>query len=259
MITTFRGMVRMNIRKLFFLYLSLKFRTMKINGFLKFVIPLSVLTTLLFSCEPKSINSGQYNLSAASKSFIPFSGNEKVVFMVNDTVTLEFYEAGVENYYETVRYKSDNSGILSTQEDYYADVERLKVTFVSDSSDWIIKYILEKNMTEIGEYDMLKVVLTDEKYYEISLKKVVYKEANWDYPEAFTEKPSVAINGSTFLNVLLWLQDKRPLSIFYTKTQGVVGFRLTPEEIWSLKSISYNTTYTKPEYPAEKLNRSRSN
>lgn len=216
----------------------MKFQTMKIIGFWKYLISLSAIIILIVSCEPKSINSGQYILSDASRSFIPFSGDETVVFMVDDTTTLEFYEAGVENYFETVRYKSENNGILSTQEDYYADVERLKVTFVSDSSEWIIKYLLEKHMTEIGEYDMLKVILTDEKYYEIMLKKVVYKEAEWAYGETFYEKPSVSINGSTFLNVLNWLQDKRPLSIYYTKTQGVVGFRLTPEEIWSLKSIS---------------------
>lgn len=227
---------------------------MKIIGLSKYLIPLGLVFLLLTSCEPKDINSGKYSFSSASKSFIPFKGGERIVFMVNDTTNLEFYEAGIEDYYENVRYKSDQSGFFSAQNDYYADVERLIVTFVSDSSEFVIKYVLEKNMTEIGEYDMLKIIMTDEKYYQIMLKRVVYKEKSWEYGETYVEKPSVSINGSTFLNILLWTQDKRPLSIYYNKTQGVVGFRLTPEEIWSLKSISSDTTYTSTGNRSLKLN-----
>jgi len=52
---------------------------------------------LLFGCGPKSVTTDYQDLKSTSKSWIPFNGNESVVFEY-DSSTMVFTGAGIEKY-----------------------------------------------------------------------------------------------------------------------------------------------------------------
>ena len=88
---------------------------------------------ILSGCGPKDVTTDPEELSAASKSWIPFEGNESVTF-VFDTSKMVFTGTGKESFFETVRYKTDQGGLFNFQEDYYADLERETLGFLSPST-----------------------------------------------------------------------------------------------------------------------------
>jgi hypothetical protein len=187
------------------------------------------------SCGPKSVNTGQEELQIASKDWIPYGGNESITY-IYDTNEMVFTGQGKESYYENVRYMSDQSGFFTLQEDYYADLEREEVVFETPSSDYFIHYKLERNKGETGTWDILKVTMADGNFYSNHLKIAVYESDEFDKGEIFNFSKSRTLNGIVYDSVYYWKQESRPFEIYYNKKQGLIGFKITSKEIWTLKS-----------------------
>ncbi len=194
-----------------------------------------VFTILLFSgCSPKSVNSEKENLKGTSLSWIPFQNTESVVFEF-DTMTMVFSGTGREQYYENMRYMTDQSGFVSAQTDYYADLERQFLAFESPTTTYIINYYLERNKGETGDWDILEVSMIDGDFYSNRIKKVLYETAGVDYGEIYLYRKSMNIAGKVFTDVYYRIQDRRPFEIYYTQQQGIVAFKLSSSETCTLK------------------------
>lgn len=201
-----------------------------------FVYTFILIATILVlsGCGPKSVNSDAENLKNTSLSWIPFQNSESVVFEF-DTLTMTFSGTGREQYYENVRYMTDHSGFVSSQTDYYADLERQFLAFDSPSTTYIINYYLERNKGETGDWDILEASMIDGEFYSNKIKKVLYTTASADYGEVYKFKKTMNIAGKVFDSVYYRIQDRRPFEIYYTQQQGIVAFKLSSSETWTLK------------------------
>lgn len=189
---------------------------------------------LVFGCGPKSISTERENLAKSSQEWIPFNGDESVVFE-HDTNKMIFTGLNKTSYYENVRYMSDQSGFFQVQEDYYAELERVEMTFESDATSYIIKYYLERNKGDVGDWDVLRVCLSDGDFYKNEIKIIVYENNDFDKGEYFQYKTKVILNKVQFNDVYFRKQEQRPLEIYYTKESGIVAFKLSSQEVWTLK------------------------
>ena len=194
----------------------------------------SLALILLIGCGPKEITTDPEELSNSSKSWIPFSGNESVSF-IYDTNSMVFTGTGKTSYFETVRYKTDQGSLFTFQEDYYADLERETLGFVSPSTDFFFIYYLEKNKSETGDWDILTVTISEGIYYSIELKIVISETDDFDKGDNFKFQKSLTLNGETYSNVYYWKQERRPFEIYYTQTQGIIGFKLSSNELWTIQ------------------------
>lgn len=195
---------------------------------------LPLLFTFLFGgCEPKDVVTETEYLSDTSLAWYPFSGYSNVVFEI-DTAELEFYSTGVEIYFERVRYMTESGGFTAGQENYYASMERRKIEFVSDSTTYTITYLLERNKGEIGDWDVLRVILADGAFQQNEVKIITFRTSGWDYGESPSRAAQV-LNGKTFSNVYFNEQERRPQALYVNRLQGVVGFKSISDEVWTLK------------------------
>jgi asparagine N-glycosylation enzyme membrane subunit Stt3 len=194
-----------------------------------------IVIILVFSgCSPKKVNSDKENLKSTSLSWIPFQNTESVIFEF-DTMTMVFTGTGREKYYENVRYMTDQSGFINSQTDYYADLERQFLSFESPTTTYIINYYLERNKGETGDWDILEVSMIDGDFYSNKIKKVLYENAGADYGEIYKFRKSLNIAGKSFSNVYYRIQDRRPFEIYYTQLQGIVAFKLSSSEMWTIR------------------------
>jgi hypothetical protein len=198
-----------------------------------------LLAGLVFSCSPKSINTERENLTGASKAWIPFNGNEDIVFVFEDN-EMVFSGQGKSTYYENVRYMTDQSGFFTVQEDYYADMQRQELIFETPSSVYYINYYLERNKGETGEWEILRVSVGDGDYYKNEIKIVTQQTDKTDKGEIFTYTETKVLNNVKYDSVYFWKQERRPFEIYYTKKQGIVAFKVSTNELWSLKADSIN-------------------
>jgi len=189
---------------------------------------------LLFGCGPKSVTTDYQDLKSTSKSWIPFNGNESVVFEY-DSSTMVFTGAGIEKYYDYVRHTTDQSGFFNVQKDYYAYLERQKLVFESPSTDYFITYFLERDKGDTGDWDIFRVSVGDGIYYGSEMKIVTYESDNYDKGERYSFKETVTLNGKVFNNVYFLKQERRPFEIYYTQQQGIVAFKLSALETWTIK------------------------
>ncbi|MCD4736881.1 MAG: hypothetical protein K8R53_12625 [Bacteroidales bacterium] len=187
-------------------------------------ILLIVLVAIIFlpGCEIKSITTDTENLTDTALSWIPFNGSETVIFE-SDSGEIAFYGTGYESFYENVRYMSDQSGFFKLQEDYYAEMERRTLVFISESSDYIITYYLERNKSEVGAWDELRVTIADGFYYDNEIKVVPYKSFDWEFGVS-GRKPQLNLNGTLFTNVYFNEQERRPQFLYLNQQFGVVGY-----------------------------------
>ncbi|MBN2175400.1 MAG: hypothetical protein JW731_14810 [Bacteroidales bacterium] len=204
---------------------------------IRYILLILLIPCLIWitGCGPKSVTTEPEDLQDLSREWIPYSGNESVTY-VYDTNEMIFSGQGRETYYENIRYMTDQSGFFTLQEDYYANLEREELVFESPSSDYFISYKLERDKGDTGDWDILRITLADGFYYSNHLKIVVFETDNFDKGEVFKFSKSSTLNGVKYDSVYYWKQERRPFEIYYTKKQGVIGFKLTPKEIWTLKS-----------------------
>lgn len=186
------------------------------------------------SCGPKSIESDPVDLKPSSKSWVPFYGLEYIVFK-SDTNTIIFKGQGLSQYYENKRYMTDASGFFSSQKDYYADFEREELTFVSDQTPYIITYKLESDKGDVGDWNYLTVKMIDGTYYKNELKMITYTNSDYDFGQVYSYKKSVSLNGIVFDSVYYLKQSSRPMELYYTKKDGVIGFKLNAQELWTIE------------------------
>lgn len=189
------------------------------------------------SCGPKSISTGKENIESASEQWIPFNGEESVVF-VYDTNKITFTSSARASFYENERYMTDQGSFIALQEDYYADLERQTLNFTSNSTSYNIDYYLERNKGDVGDWDLLKVIMADGNYYQNEIKIAVFNPSGSDLGEIYNYKKTLVLNGIQFDNVYYWTQPQRPFEIYYTKSEGVIAFKLSSQEIWILESGS---------------------
>ena len=190
---------------------------------------------LLSSCSPKDTTTDPVMLREDSKSWIPYAGEEQITFY-HDTNKLVFSGNGRQSYYENIRYMSDQSGFFTFQQDYYADMEREDLLFSSSSSDYYLGYYLEKGKGESGEWDILRVRIEDGDYYSNAIKIVTYQSDSYDKGEVFSYKESISLNGNIYKKVYYSTQERRPFELYYTKSQGIVAFKESATEIWTIDS-----------------------
>jgi asparagine N-glycosylation enzyme membrane subunit Stt3 len=193
-----------------------------------------IMALVFVGCSPKSVNSDKENLKSTSLTWIPFQNTESVAFEF-DTMTMVFSGTGREQYYENVRYMTDQSGFINSQTDYYADLERQFIAFESPTTTYIINYYLERNKGETGDWDILEVSMIDGDFYSNKIKKVLYETTGADYGEIYKFKKSITLAGKKFTDVYYRIQDRRPFEIYYTQLQGIVAFKLSSSEMWTIK------------------------
>jgi hypothetical protein len=146
-----------------------------------------------------------------------------------------FTGSGKETYYENVRYMTDQGGFIELQKDYYADLERQKLLFNSVSTPYFIQYYLERNKGELGDWDIFKISVGDGDYYQNEMKIVTYQTESSNKGENFTFKKEMTLNGVEYQNVYFKKQERRPFEIYYTLKQGLVGFKVSSTELWTLR------------------------
>jgi hypothetical protein len=198
---------------------------------------LILIVVLLNSCGPKSISTDRQKIQDASKEWIPFNGEESVVF-VHDTNKIVFNGSGKETYYENIRYMTDQGSFIAVQEDYYADFERQYLDFYSNSTNYDISYYLERDKGDAGDWDLLKIIMADGNFYKNELKIAVYNPSEVDLGEIYQYKKTLTLNGNQYDSVYFWKQDQRPFEVYYTKRKGVIAFKLSSQEIWTLEPDS---------------------
>ena len=192
-----------------------------------------LLSQLLVSCGPKSETTAAEELSIESKAWIPFAGTESVTFEM-DTATMTCTGQEKETWFDNVRYMTDQSGFITTQKDFYADLERQALKFTSPSTNFFINYSLERNKGETGDWDIFRLQLTEGNYYTNEMKIVIFETDNYDKGEHFSYKKNLALNGQSFTDVYYIRQERRPFELYYTRQQGVVGFKLNTNELWTI-------------------------
>ncbi|MCF8368474.1 MAG: hypothetical protein K9G76_05480 [Bacteroidales bacterium] len=205
------------------------------------ILLLLMVAITLVNCGPKSTTTDDEKLSSASKAWIPFDGTENVTFEF-DTNKIVFTGQGKDTYFENLRYMTDQSGFFTVQEDFYANFERQFLKFEAPSFHYFFTYYLEKSKGESGSWEILTVTLSDGDLYENILRIVIDETDNFDKGENFSYKNAITINGQTFDSVYFWKQSQRPFELYYTKRQGVVGFKVDTNEPWAL---SADTTQVK--------------
>ena len=67
------------------------------------------------------------------------------------------------------------------------------------------------------------------------MKIVTYESDKYDKGEKYSFKPTVTLNGKVFTNVYFVKQERRPFEIYYTQQQGIVAFKLSAKETWTIK------------------------
>lgn len=197
------------------------------------LIPLAIWQ--LTACGPKKVSTADEKLQNSSKDWIPYTGTEELVY-IYDTNKLVFTSSGKETFFDNIRYMSDQSGFVTVQEDYYADMERQLLIFDSPSTPYFLKYYLERNKGDTGDWDILKVSVGDGDYYKNEMKIVTYETDSYDKGEYYVFKKSKLLNGITFDSVYLWKQKRRPFEIYYTAKQGIVAFKVSSTELWVIQS-----------------------
>lgn len=196
-------------------------------------ILLSALLFILIGCSPKSTTTDAELLRDASRTWIPFTGHESIVFY-NDNDTIIFTGSGKESYFENFRYMSDQSGFFTFQEDFYADLERQELYFNSPSLDYFFHYALEKGKGESGNWDILKVSIANEQNYSNDMKIVVYESDDYDKGEYYSFKAEITLNGNDYRNVYYNAQEQRPFEVYYTKERGIIAFKVSATELWTV-------------------------
>ncbi len=194
-----------------------------------------VATIFLSSCGPKEVISDPEEFSTSSESWIPFQGYENVIF-INDTNIMTFSGKGKISYFETIRYKTDQSGFFTFQKDYYADLERQILEFDSPDTEFFFTYYLEKNKSETGEWDELKVTISEGIYYSNEMRIVIADNDDYDKGDNFKFKESLTLAGKTYSDVYYWKQERRPFELYYTRDDGIIGFKLSSNELWTIRS-----------------------
>jgi hypothetical protein len=207
---------------------------------MKRILPVKLIVLIfIFGCGPKSVTTEKEDLYSDSEKWIPFTGYEDVIF-IHDTSEMVFSGSGRESYYENLRYMTDQGGFIGGQEDYYAELERQELFFNSTSTPYFISYFLERNKGELGDWDIFKIAVGDGDYYKNEMKIVTYETDNSDKGENFSFKNDVILNGIQFDSVYYKKQERRPFEIYYTLKQGVVGFKVSATELWTIKQDTLN-------------------
>ena len=197
------------------------------------------LLLILSSCGPKSITTEPELLRETSKSWIPYAGEEQVTYY-HDTIKIVFTGHGKESYFENIRYMSDQSGFFTYQEDYYADLERQELYFGSQSTDYFLKYYLEKGKGETGDWDIIRLKIADGNYYANDMKIVIYQSDTYDKGETYKFKPIISLNGNEYTDVYFHTQERRPFELYYTQSRGIVAFKVSSNELWTIDPDNLN-------------------
>lgn len=191
------------------------------------------LVLFLSSCGPKSKITDPELLIESSKGWIPYSGEEQIAFF-HDTATMLFTGNGKETYFDHVLYMSDQSGFFTYQQDYYADLERQELFFHASSFDYFLHYFLKKGKGETGHWDQLYVQIGDGHHYQNQISIVIYESDDYNKGEMFKFKPSISLNGNEYTNVYYHTQEQRPFEVYYTKERGIVAFKVSATELWTV-------------------------
>ena len=207
---------------------------MQIKNVLAYTVVLLSVVFLVPACGPKSVSTEKENLQSASIAWIPYQNYESVVFEY-DSATMTFTGTGREEYYENIRYMTDQGGFINYQTDYYAKLERHAMSFESDTSTYVINYYLERNKGDVGDWDILEVSMVEGDFYSNKLKILLYESGSYDYGEVYQYKKSMKLAGKSFTDVYYRIQDRRPFEIYYTPQQGIVAFKLSSTEFWTIK------------------------
>lgn len=193
-----------------------------------------VLLYFFAGCGPTKEDTGIEALSESSASWIPFTGDESVTF-VTDSIAMEFTGQGKQSIFENTLYSSDQSGFFTVQKDYYADLEKQTLQFNSQETPYLINYYLQKYKGESGTWDILRVSIADDQFYKNEIKIVVYETDKFDKGEIFSYSSSMNLGGQVYDSVFFHKQESRPFELYYTKKYGIVGFKLSANELWTLK------------------------
>jgi len=211
-------------------YISIKFQIMK---FIRVLLAVSTIFPFILSgCAPQEVDKGTQLLSSSSKLWVPYVGDEIISFADTDSNRLVFQGMGYTDYLERVLYQSDQSGLFKSQQDYYANMERMNLTFASDSTNYVLNFNLEANKSEVGDFDVLRVTVSDGAFYYNTLKIVVYKTSEFNYGEVFKKRPTLTLKGRTYANVYYWQQERRPFEVYFTKTEGIIAMTLFSDQLW---------------------------
>ena len=201
----------------------------------RYIFGLFIIVILLVQagCGPKSVTSDPALLHPSTQDWNPYSGSEQITFFMDDD-TMIFNGYGKQTYFERVRYMTDQSGFFTTQKDFYADLERQKIMFHSESSNYYLQVLLEKGKSEAGEWDILNITMADGAYYKNDIRIVTYETDSYEKGEVFKVKEKVTLNGNLYRKVYYTTQDRRPFELYFTKDRGIIGFKTTSAQIWTI-------------------------
>ena len=214
---------------------------------LKIILILSIVFLYSCKCEP-SLKLGEFNLTVASMQFVPYTGNEILVFEDNDGFEHKLKsKVGRELKDLVMRVRTIcDDGTFDKQFQYY-EIQRYQIAYF-DSLDKQIFYTDltthfedADDLDSIAIYDFLRVssvidgspngeieILTDERQNHLSVfyRNEMLRESDF--------LGDTIIYGKEFKDVFKSTTSQGK-SIFYSKEKGVVAFKMTEEKYWVLK------------------------
>jgi len=218
----------------------------------RFLFPTLYILILLFSisCKknvcPPDKKLGNLDLRPATLAFNPYSGNEKLIFKnaAGDSLTLLAPDGKkVTRDQLCVKTICTEPKIKGNSTCEYFGSEAHRFIFRDDAQTTLMDLLFFSEVYEENTqnfYSVIQIGFSTENYIsQASTITDIQFSGNFLESEAginqfFIEKDMTILNGKEYTSTLVAENDE--LKFYYTKTQGLVGFK-TPNATWNLDRI----------------------
>ena len=216
------------------------------RNFLIIFLSVFVFTTCRVSECGSDIRLGEYQLAEESKQYIPYIGNEILLFVDEKGVEHKLYSTKGLVLTETrsIARATCNNGFLDTQYEYY-DSQREEIVFIDSFGNQIFFLDLlthienDENTDSYVIYDFLLIDSGINGNFNGQIR-IVTKERN----NQLTSIQRNELNLSEFIgDTILYGREFRNVykgkvsenrNIYYSKEKGVVAFETSIDEHWVL-------------------------
>jgi len=210
------------------------------------ILPISVfLSSLLFfgcpqNCPPDE-KVGEFDLKAETLSYVPYDGNEKIIFKNSsgDSLIFEAVDGKVITREQLcVKVICTEQKIKGESTCEYIASETHSLLFRDATQSFLLDILIGTDMNASESenfYSFFRLgfssdnsISTAGKITEIHFNGTFNNDATV-INDFLMEKDEITLNGITFNNVLCY--EENPVKYFYTKDQGLVGF-ITPTDTY---------------------------
>ncbi|MFN0204095.1 MAG: hypothetical protein ACKVTZ_21430 [Bacteroidia bacterium] len=192
-----------------------------------------LLTIALLSaaCGSQNEFGGTENLKDASLSWIPFAGNEQVVFKNVNGDSLVF-KGGTKSLKYAREITGCDGGTWNSGGCIENDLQQQSISFQCTDPKLALNYLLAVKKTNETRWDILTVSLLENNTKKTTFSFDVTQVGIPNSHESFFYGDSVKIAGKNFAEVFR-NKTTGSYNVYYNKSQGVVGFELGDGSQWA--------------------------